>query len=150
MGATLVLVPAVIASWPALMAAAASVAASAGFEPVKKVARAARKQRSLEIDMENMDLVTDDLKHGDSIVLQRESVTVTISRNERGQCRACVHGDLAESELENIGRDLMGQVIQKYVHMRLETELEAQGFVTVEEETEADRTIRLRVRRFEE
>ena len=100
--------------------------------------------------MDNMEVVTESLARDDKIVVRRDDVEVTFSRDARGHFKTCVEGDLPKAELAKIGEEMAGRVIQHYLHARVSQELQNQGFVTLEEDQGPDEAIRLVVRRFEE
>ena len=150
MSAVIVLAPIVIASWPVLASAVVAAAAAAGFrvarekEPQKKSAR-----HSVQLSMENSEVVADSMSPDQQIVVEREGVRVIFSRDARGQFRTCVEGDLDKERLHAIGEELSGQVIQQYVYRRLSQELGQSGFSTLAEDRTPDGSIRLHVRRYE-
>jgi hypothetical protein len=153
MSAVVVLAPIVIASWPILASAVVAAAASAGFRVVRNdrppLKKAAAKN-SVELAMENADVVADSLSPDQKVVVERNGVVVSFSRDARGSFRTCVEGDLSKEELQKIGEELSGRVIQQYVYRRLSQELGQNGFSTVAEEKAPDGAIRLHVRRYEE
>ena len=83
----------------------------------------------------------------EKIVVEREGVRVIFSRDARGQFRTCVEGNLSKDQLQTIGEDLSGRVIQQYVYRRLSQELSQNGFTTLSEDKAPDGAIRLHVRR---
>ena len=147
MSAIVVLTPIIITAWPMLAAAVTSAAVSAGFR-VEKAEKLAPAERSVDLTMENMDVVGQSLGHDQDITIQREGVRVVFSRDAKGQFRTQVHGNLADAELRKIGQEMAGKVIQQYVYRRLSAELSNQGFETLEEEQSTDQTIRMHVRRY--
>ena len=152
MSAVVVLAPIVVASWPILASAVVAAAASAGFRVVRKDQPIVKKAatNSVDLAMENAEVVADALSPDQKVVVERGVVVVTFSRDARGGFRTCVEGNLAEDELKKIGEDLSGRVIQQYVYRRLSQELGRNGFSTVAEEKAPDGAIRLHVRRYEE
>ena len=54
-----------------------------------------------------------------------------------------------DEELCALGEELSGRVVQKYIHQRLLDEMRARQFVVVEEETDENNAIRLRVRHWD-
>ncbi|MEI7633828.1 MAG: hypothetical protein WCK47_06060 [bacterium] len=149
MGSTIVLVPLIITAWPMIAASVTAAAVSAGFH-VMKVVKKQKKTESIDLTMDNMDVVAESLAHDDKITVAREGVEVTFSRDAQGHFKTCVKGNLARDELKKIGEDLAGRVIQSYIHKRLSQELQNHGFVTLEEDKGPEDTIRLTVRRYEE
>jgi hypothetical protein len=77
-------------------------------------------------------------------------VTVTFSRNSRGKAALCVAGcGQTEEELRALGEELSGCVVQHYVYQRLMDEMHQRGFTVVEQETDANRAIRIKVRNWD-
>jgi len=152
MSAVVVLAPIVVASWPILASAVLAAAASSGFRVVRREEPKVRKaaKNSVDLAMENAEVVADALSPDQKVVVERSGVVVTFSRDARGGFRTCVEGDLAKDELKKIGEELSGRVIQQYVYRRLGQELGRNGFSTVAEEKAPDGAIRLHVRRYEE
>jgi hypothetical protein len=62
----------------------------------------------------------------------------------------CVEGQgHSEASLRAMGEELSRRVVQKYVYQRLTDEMKQRQFCVVEEETTADNSIRMKVRRWE-
>jgi len=51
--------------------------------------------------------------------------------------------------LRALGEELSGRVVQQYVYQKLMEEMQTRGFVVVEDETDANHAIRLKVRHWE-
>ena len=84
------------------------------------------------------------------IVVARGGVTVTFSRDARGKASLCVTGNgQSREELEALGKELSQAVVQQYVYQKLTDEMRSRGFIVVEEEASEDRSIRLKVRHWE-
>ena len=84
------------------------------------------------------------------MAVTRNGVTVTFSRDARGKASLCVTGtDQDKEELRALGEELSQCVVQQYVYQKLMGEMRSRGFNVVEEETSADRSIRLKVRHWE-
>ncbi len=147
MGACIILTPVVIAAWPMLAAAVTSAAVAAGFS-MEKAAKAAVNLNSVDLSMENMDVVGESLGHDQQITIKRDGVILTFSRDAAGQFKTQARGSQSQAELETIGREMAGKIIQQYVYRRLNQELANQGFEAIEEEQAADQTIHLHVRRY--
>jgi predicted naringenin-chalcone synthase len=150
MSAVILLAPVIIASWPVLASAVVAAAAAAGFRVVKeKEPQKKAALQSVQLSMENSEVVADSMSPDQQIVVERQGVRVIFSRDARGQFRTCVEGDVDKDRLREIGEELSGQVIQQYVYRRLSQELGQSGFSTVGEERTPDGSIRLHVRRYE-
>jgi hypothetical protein len=84
------------------------------------------------------------------IAVTRGGVTVNFSRDARGHVQVCVNGvSETEEALRAVGEELSQRVVQQYVYQRLIDECRARQFLVVEEEVEADKSIRLKVRHWE-
>ena len=154
MSAVCILAPVVIAGWPAFSAAVVAAAASLGYQVAKEVTKdapAASKQvNSVQLEIARSEVVTNQLGRDQRIIVTREGVTVTFSRDARGRASLCVTGQgHTEAALRAMGEELSRAVVQRYVYERLMQEIRARGFVVAEEETTQDRSIRLKVRQWE-
>jgi hypothetical protein len=104
----------------------------------------------VELQIANTELVTDQLGRDQHIAVVRDGVTVTFSRDARGQAQVCVNGTgQTEEALRALGEELSQRVVQQYVYQRLIDECRARQYLVVEEEVEADKSIRLKVRHWE-
>jgi hypothetical protein len=155
MSAVCILAPVVVAAWPAFSAAVVAAAASLGYQVVSEVRRgpeaeAGAESGQVELEIPNSEVVTGQLGREQHISVTRDGVTVTFSRDARGKAALCVTGSgQSDEELRALGEELSGCVVQQYVYQRLQDEMRARGFLVVEEETNADRSIRLKVRHWE-
>jgi len=105
---------------------------------------------SVQLEIERSEVVTQQLGRDQRIAVARDGVTVTFSRDARGKATLCVtgHGQSDET-LRTLGEELSQAVVQRYVYQKLMDEMRSRGFNVVEEEVHADRSIRLRVRHWE-
>jgi hypothetical protein len=156
MSAVCILTPVVIAAWPAFSAAVVAAAHSLGYVLVEEIAKqrqSASAQNAgcaVNLEIANSELVTSQLGRDQQIRVTRDAVTVAFSRDARGQASVCVTGaGHTEEELRALGEQLSQRVVQKYVYQRLVDEMRARQFVVVEEEVDANQSIRLRVRHWD-
>lgn len=155
MSCVCILTPVVIAAWPAFSAAVVSAAVSLGYVVVEETVKhgrtvVARGSNSVSLEIEQSELVTSQLGRDQHISVTRNGVTVTFSRDARGKAALCVNGTgQGADELRALGQELSQAVVQQYVYQKLMDEMRARGFVVVEEETNEDRTIRLKVRHWD-
>ena len=155
MGATLILVPVVVAAWPAFSAAVLAAAASLGYqvaaagaEEGHAAAGAAHSAVNLEID--RSEVVTNQLGRDQRLSVTRDGVTVTFSRDARGKASLSVVGHQHDrASLQALGEELSKAVVQQYVYQKLTDEMRSRGFVVVEEEATQERAIHLKVRHWE-
>jgi len=157
MSAVCILAPVVIAAWPAFSAAVVAAATSLGYQVAseaanEKRATAARKESNkVELEIERSEVVTSQLGRDQRIAVTRDGVTVTFSRDARGKASLCVTGEgHSHEELHALGEELSHAVVQQYVYQKLMDEMRARGFNVVEEEVNEDRSIRLKVRHWEQ
>ena len=91
----------------------------------------------------------DALLRGESITVKRNGVRATFRRDGRGQCTVHLTGvGHSHEQLESAGMELMDRVRQQYAYARVMDELEQRGFDVVQEQVEADQSIRVSVRRW--
>lgn len=156
MSAVCILTPVVIMAWPAFSAAVLAAAGSLGYQVAAEAHRqspgeSVRKETgSVQLEIERSEVVTNQLGRDQRISVTREGVTVTFSRDARGKASLCVTGNgQADEALRAMGEELSQAVVQQYVYRKLMDEMSARGFNVVEEEVNEDRSIRLKVRHWE-
>lgn len=155
MSCVCILTPVVIASWPAFSVAVVAAATSLGYTVVDHGLKQSQSgeqaaERKITLEIEQSEIVTSQLGRDQRIKVARGGVTVTFSRDARGQASVCVTGQgFTDEELRTFGEELSQRVVQKYVYQKLMGEMQARGFNVVEEETNADNSIRLKVRHWD-
>jgi hypothetical protein len=156
MSAVCILTPIVIMAWPAFSAAVVAAASSLGYQVAAEAQRqmpgeSLRKEtNAVQLEIERSEVVTNQLDRDQRIAVSKEGVTVTFSRDARGKASLCVTGDGQSDEtLRALGEELSQAVVQQYVYQKLMGEMRARGFNVVEEEVSEDRSIRLKVRHWE-
>ena len=154
MSCVCVLTPLVIAAWPQFSAAVVAAAASLGYAVstgLPKETSASRNARRVDLQIEQSELVTDRLARDQRITVTREGVTVTFTRDARGKASLCVTGQgQSDAALRALGEELSQRVVQQYVYQKLMDEIRARRFVVVEEQTDANQAIRIKVRHWEQ
>jgi len=151
------LTPVVIAAWPAFSAAVVAAATSLGYQVaaeatnLKKSAIATQNAAGkIQMEIENSEVMTNQLGRDQRIAVTKGGVTITFSRDARGKASLCVTGEGHDKEeLKALGQELSQAVVQQYVYQKLMDEMRARGFNVIEEETNADRSIHLKVRRWD-
>lgn len=155
MSCVCILAPVVVAAWPAFSAAVVAAATSLGYQVVSEAknsltAAAPAGTNRVNLEVPNSELVTGQLGRDQRISVTRNGVTVTFSRDARNKAALCVTGTgQSEEELRAQGEELSGCVVQHYVYQRLMEEMQRKGFTVVEQETDAHRAIRIKVRNWE-
>jgi hypothetical protein len=157
MSCVCILTPVVIAAWPAFSAAVVAASASLGYQVVagavdlnKDATVAEKGSNKVQLEIENSEVVTNQLGRDQRIAVTRDGVTITFSRDARGKASLCVTGSgQTDDKLRAMGEELSQAVVQQYVYQKLTDEMRARGFNVVEEETNQDRSIRMKVRHWE-
>jgi hypothetical protein len=155
MSCVCILAPVVIAAWPAFSTAVAAAAVSLGYtvldlKTLDRQTKAAAGSPRVELEIANSEVVTGQLGRDQRIAVHRDGVTVIFARDPRGRASLCVTGPgRSDAQLRAAGEELSRAVVQSYVYQRLKDEMQAREFVVVEEEQLADRSIRLKVRHWE-
>jgi hypothetical protein len=156
MSCVCILTPIVIAAWPAFSAAVAAAATSLGYSVVEnqmaqgQVEDLVQGTNKIELNLANSELVTGQLGRDQKISVTRSGVTVTFTRDIRGHASICVSGEgHSEEALRALGEELSNKVVQQYVYQKLMDEFRTRQFMVVEETTEENQAIRLKVRHWE-
>jgi hypothetical protein len=148
MGAVVVLAPVIATAWPAVSASILGAAAALGFAAAAKKVEAAHVEK-VGIEVEGSACVSGGLGRDEKLSFARDGVNLTFSRDARGACAVDVSGTgRSRKELEAIGREFAGRVVQQYAYNQVMQELAKRNFAVVSQEVGADRTIHVQVRRF--
>jgi hypothetical protein len=147
----------VVAAWPAFSSAVVAAAGSMGYvvaeESVTSLLGASEnvcRPRTVDLNIPNSEIVTGELGRDQRISVSRHGVTVTFSRDARGKAGLCVFGAGHNAdELRIAGEELSRRVVQQYVYQRLTQEMQARGYTVVEETTDSNQAIHMRVRHWE-
>ena len=112
MSTVLVVTPLVIAGWPILTAAITAAIGTMGFAIVQERGASARQftQRDTTnravIEGEDSEILAGSGGTGEEMVVEREGVRATFSRDARGALRLCMEGNhLSKAELKRLGSD---------------------------------------------
>ena len=151
MSTVLVITPIIIANWPAITAAVAAAVGTMGFAALQETEVSGRVGTSTtnreEIDVEDSDVLASAAGTAEQIVVERDGVRATFSRDARGQLKLCLEGGgLTKSQLRKLGEELIGRVTQQYAYHRIVTELKERNMTIVDEEVTQDQTVKIRVR----
>lgn len=175
MSVCFVVVPIVVGSWPAISAAILAAGATMGYQTVKRLeehennffnqdnslfldgtmtqsstqdAAPYAVTRSVQLRMDNSEVLADSLMRGESFTMQRGDISATFSIDGRGACNVHMSGTTtSDSVLEEAGRELMDRVRQQFAYAKVMQEMEERGFQVVQQEVEENQSIRIRVQR---
>jgi hypothetical protein len=156
MSAVCILTPIVIMAWPAFSSAVVAAAGSLGYQIASEIHSQLPREDvrkgagTIQLEISRSEVVTGQLGRDQRISVVRDGVTVTFSRDARGKAALCVTGTgQSEEVLRALGEELSHAVVQQYVYQKLTAEMAARGFNVVENEVTEDRSIRLKVRHWD-
>lgn len=159
MSVCFMVLPMMVMAWPLMAAAASTGASGLGYKVVSELegeaqllfdrGTAPRKEGSVEVVMENSEVLSSAMNRGESLTVERNGIRATFRRDGRGHCTVHLTGEGHSNEqLRAAGEELMDRVRQQYAYARVMEELESRGFDVVREQVEADQSIRVSVRRW--
>jgi hypothetical protein len=121
-----------------------------GFSIATAGARESRTQSTnrTEIEVDDSEILGGATGTEQSLVVERDGVRATFSRDARGALKVCMEGNASKNELKRIGEELLGRVTQQYAYHRIVSELKQRNMTIVDEELQADQAVRIRVRNF--
>lgn len=151
MSSVVVITPIIIANWPAIAAAVTAAMGTMGFATARAAESdlhaAAHTATREDIELDDSEILPDAAGTNEELVVEREGVRATFSRDARGTLRVCMEGvGYSKDELRRIGEELVGRVTQQYVYHRVVTELKERNMTIVNEEVTEDRSVKIRVR----
>ena len=150
MSSVVVITPIVIASWPVISAAVLATVSTLGFNVVRNVTEldeTVAEKATAELEIEDSEILKNSAGTGETMVVERDGITATFSRDARGALKLCMEGTgHTKSQLKQIGQELIDRVTQQYVYHRVVSELKERNMNIVNEEVASDRTVTIRVR----
>ena len=158
MSCMFVVVPVVVGGWPLISAAIVAAGAAMGYRAVRQIENELESMaaigdtdlgaRSVQLVMEDSQVIADTLMRGESFVMERGDITARFRIDGRGACTVHIEGQgKSHAALEAAGRELMDRVRQQFAYAKVMAELEERGFQVVQQEVEENQSIRIRVRR---
>lgn len=149
MSTVMVITPILIANWPAITAAVAAAVGAMGFASAHEGGQLTGEAGTTreEIEVEDSEILEAGAGTAEEIVVERDGVRATFSRDARGALRVCVEGGgLSKAQLRKLGNELVGRVTQQYAYHRIVTELKQRNMTIVDEQVTKDQTVKIRVR----
>jgi len=154
MSCILVIVPAVMASWPVILSVVTAAASACGYAAAQAQAqrqpraRSKRKAEQVEVCVEQSEVLSEAMQRDSTFTATKGDITVTVSKDVRGQLSVCASGEnVPKLRLQEEAQALTNRIVQQYAYHKVMTELGSRGFQVVNESVSADQRIRLRVRR---
>lgn len=137
--------------WPLLATAAAAAASSLGFVGVGASTDTAVSANEVTLEGVTCTEIASTVATGDAVVFRNADVVLTVARDAAGRLTVkAASEERSKAELEAIGRDMVGRLMQQYAYHRIVTELKSRNLNVVEEEVDADGTVRLQVRVYQD
>lgn len=150
MSTVLVVTPILVSQWPAIVAAVTAAMSAAGYTAVQQAASqpmGAESSTREEIEVEDSEILEATAGTGEQIVVEREGVRATFTRDARGALRICMEGrGKSKAQLRAIGEDLLGRVTQQFAYHRIVTQLKERNMVIVDEQVTDQQSVKIRVR----
>lgn len=150
MSSVIVVAPIIIANWPAITAAVAAGVGTLGYSVVNTGALQSSANENVtreEIEVENSEVLDRSAGTGEQMVVEKEGVKATFTRDARGALKICMEGvGKSKAELRQIGEELMGRVTQQYAYHRVVTELNERNMTIVEEGMTETESVKIRIR----
>lgn len=111
----------------------------------------ASRSVELNLDVELTSPISEDLKRDQVLTFARDEITLVFQRDLRGKFSIRVAGPTEKSakELEALGREFLGVVIQQFAYNKMAQEMERRGANVVGEEVTEEGDIVLKLRRWE-
>lgn len=152
MSSVIVITPLIIANWPVITAAVTAAIGSMGFAVAGATAAKAdihlpeKGKARAEIEVEDSEVLAEAVVN-EQIVVVRDDIRVVFSRDARGALKLCIEGEAhSKAELKRIGEELLGRVTQQFVYHRIVSELRDRNMTIVDEQVNADQSVKIRVR----
>lgn len=155
MSSVVVVTPLIIANWSVISAAVMGAAGTLGFSLASAAAsgighgssRSSSTVNRAEIEVENSEVLADAAGTAETMVIKKDGVKATFSRDHRGALKVCMEGTgYSKAQLREYGETLTGVVTQQYVYHRVVTELKQRHMPIVHEEVTEDHSVKIRVR----
>jgi len=150
MSTVLVVTPILITSWPAITAAVSAAVATMGFTVAQDAVAQANEGSGVsreEIEIEDSEILEGTVGTDQKILVERDGIRATFSRDARGGLRLCMEGHgMSKSQLRELGDELLGRVTQQYAYHKIVTELKNRNMTIVDEQVTDEKSVKIRVR----
>lgn len=150
MSSVIIVAPIIIANWPAITAAVVAGVGTLGFSVINTSELQSAMSENVtreEIEVENSEILDSSAGTGEQMVVEKEGVKATFTRDARGALKICMEGKgKSKAELREMGEALMGRVTQQYAYHRVVTELKQRNMTIVEEGMTETESVKIRIR----
>lgn len=157
MSTVVIIAPVIISNWPMIVAAATGAASALGLVAKRSVDEMAKQdqqvqnEESVEVELEDSQVLAQSLKTDEQLVLQKGSVEIRVGRDERGRCTVCAKGiGHSKAELKQMAEQFTQKMTQCFVYNKVVQELKNKDFKIVNEEVTEQEDIHIHVRRWVE
>lgn len=158
MSVAFVVIPAVAeVGWPILRPVMIAAGAAMGYRATKtaldtgneKAQAGASTLDSVSMNVAEVGSLGSGMMRGENFTLVKDDITAVFHRDGRGDIAVHLSGDgIGQERLREAGAELINRVKQQYAYTKVMSELEERGFEVVNQEAEADHSIRIQVRRW--
>jgi len=156
MSCVFVITPFVISNWSILTSLVGGAAARHGYRMMRSATNTsaeinAETSVNVELEIENSEVMTEQMKRGESVVLTKEDIKIVLSLDHLNRLKASVQGtkSVSKDKLRTEGQEFLDSIIQQYAYQKVMTELKDKGFSLVNEQVEKDGRIRIKIRKYE-
>lgn len=146
-----ILIPAAQVALPIVASAIGTAAGVLGYSAVKAKTKI-NVQTGVEVEIEasQAEALVGQVAAGESLVFQREDITLTVVRGRTGKLTVKAHSDIrGKAELEEVAQEFCNRVAQQYAYHTLLEELQTRDFTVVDQQVEEDGTVRVKVRTYQ-
>lgn len=152
MSAIFILTPVIIGSWSMVVPLVTSAALAGGFHLMKQAVSQPKQVDTattlIEMNQDECQFLAEGLKQEAEIHFSNGEVNLICRKDARGQFSICVQGvNQSESELRQIGEQMVGRIRQQYAYQKVMEGLSDQGYQLIEERLDGEK-IKLRLRKF--
>ncbi len=158
----IVITPIIGWSWPALLPIISAAAGYVGFVKFTstdnsawlkgKIAKEIESLRTVTIPLDEIltDVVSEEIGREERLDFRKEDIVLTFRKDIHGKFFIEVTGARTKTarELRQIGDEFARELIQLFAHNRIARELDRRGVQVVEETTNEDGAIVLRIRKW--
>lgn len=150
MSTVLVITPILITSWPAITAAVGAAVATMGFTVAQDAVAQTNEGSGVsreEIEIEDSEILEGTVGTDQKIIVERDGIRATFSRDARGGLRLCMEGHgMSKNQLRELGDELLGRVTQQYAYHKIVSELKNRNMTIVDEQVTDEKSVKIRVR----
>ncbi len=141
--------PELYIEWSNLHRNAQAAGASLGYKETETEQVVPRGNRSVTVPIEDSNILGDTMARDSKFTINKDDISATFNREADGRVSVHVSGkNHTDSELQTLGKELIGKITQQYAYNKVVTEMKKKGFTVTSEEVANDQTIRIHVSKY--